>query len=49
MLTGVVVLSAFTFLPKKEKLILGIDNEGLMVHTIKLPEEPLKKEKPKEK
>jgi len=48
MLTGVVVLSAFTFLPKKEKPILGIDNEGLMVHTIKLPEEPLKKEKPKE-
>jgi protein TonB len=47
MLTGVVVLSAFTFLPKKEKPILGIDNEGLMVHTIKLPEEPLKKEKPK--
>lgn len=48
MLTGVVVLSAFTFLPKKEKPILGIDNEGLMVHTIKLPEKPLKKEKPKE-
>jgi len=48
MLTGVVLLSAFTFLPKKEKPILGIDNEGLMVHTIKLPEEPLKKEKPKE-
>jgi protein TonB len=42
------VLSAFTFLPKKEKPILGNDNEGLMLHTIKLPEEPLKKEKPKE-
>ncbi len=48
MLTGVVVLSAFTFLPKKEKHILEIDNRGLTVHTIKLPEEPLKKEKQKE-
>ncbi len=46
MLTGVVVLSAFTFLPKKEKSILGINEGGIVVHTMKLPEEPLKKEKP---
>ncbi len=47
MLTGVVVLSAFTFLPEKEKPISDFDKGGLIVRTMKLPEEPLKKEKPK--
>jgi periplasmic protein TonB len=44
MLTGVVVLSAFTFLPKKEKENVIFDKDGITTRIVKLPEE-----KPKEK
>jgi protein TonB len=49
MLSGVVVLSAFTFLPKKEKGNDGIDKGGVTVVSVILPEDKPKEEKPKEK
>jgi periplasmic protein TonB len=48
MLSCVVVLSAFTFLPKKEKPISANDEGGLTVATVKLPEDKPKEDKPKE-
>jgi periplasmic protein TonB len=48
MLTGVVILSAFTFLPKKEKENEIFDNGGITTRPVNLPEEKPKEEKPKE-
>jgi protein TonB len=49
MLSGVVVLSAFTFLPKKEKENKIFDNGGITMKAYEINKEKPKEDKPKEK